>query len=181
SEPEKRYQRASDVKTDVEKLALDAIVSQQADDKNRSDEIRLHKILDETKSHNRRLQQWTLAIGFGLLLSAAYSLVMSSTPIYHPLVLFVLSAVLLRASSKLKRDQVFETTYKGHTIRLDNTSLWAERLYLDDGLVRKGGFGSKMEFRFPIKAGDGLGDEIVVWFDAQSTSCRCRIQVEEHT
>ncbi|MCA9260359.1 MAG: serine/threonine protein kinase, partial [Planctomycetales bacterium] len=49
SEPEKRYQRASDVKTDVEKLALDAIVSQQADDKNRSDEIRLHKILDETK------------------------------------------------------------------------------------------------------------------------------------
>ena len=75
----------------------------------------------------------------------------------------------------------WETTYKGHTIRLDCSSMLAEEIYLDDGLVQRGGFGTKMEFRTKIKAGDGLGDEIIIWFDAQFRYCRCRIDVEEQT
>ncbi|MEM6688392.1 MAG: hypothetical protein AAF664_03130, partial [Planctomycetota bacterium] len=71
--------------------------------------------------------------------------------------------------------------YKGHTIRLDNSGMFSEKLYLDDGLVRTGGFGTKMEFRFPIKAGDGLGDEIIIRFDAGFSSIRCRIEVESQT
>lgn len=179
SEPEKRYQHASEVKTDVAQLASDASARLTSGDKTNSGEIRLHKLLDETKSNNRRLQQWTLSLGVGLLLAAVYYVVTRSLPIYIPLALVVVSVILGWISSRLKRDQVFEATYKSHTIRLDNTSLWAERLFLDDGLVKRGGFGAKMEFRFPIQAGDGLGDEIVVWFDAGSASCRCRMEVEE--
>lgn len=179
SEPAKRYQHASDVKTDVAKLASDASGRSTSSDKTNTGEIRLHKILDETKSNNRRLQQWMLSMGIGLLLPAVYFVVMKSSPITVPLALVLFSAILVGISWKLKRDQVFEATYKRHTIRLDNTSLWAERLFLDDGLVKRGGFGSKMEFRFPIKAGEGLGDEIVVWFDAGSASCRCRMDVHE--
>ncbi|MFK8111938.1 MAG: hypothetical protein AB8B91_07035 [Rubripirellula sp.] len=81
-------------------------------------------------------------------------------------------------SVRIKRHQVFEAEYKGHSIRLDNSGTFAERLYLDDGLVKTGGFGTKMEFRFPIKAGEGIGDEIIVWFDAGFSSTRCRIEVE---
>ena len=36
-----------------------------------------------------------------------------------------------------------------------------------------------LEFRTKIKAGEGLGDEIIIWFDAKFWSCRCRIDVEE--
>lgn len=179
SEPSKRYQHASDVKSDVERLSSDANVRSTSSERTNTGEIRLHKILDETKSSNRRLQQWMLTFGIGLLLGAIYFGVMNSSPIYVSLSLIAVSLVLMRISSMLKRDQIFEAAYKSHTIRLDNTSLWAERLFLDDGLVKRGGFGSKMEFRFPIKAGEGLGDEIVVWFDAGSASCRCRMEVEE--
>ncbi|MFT5092806.1 MAG: hypothetical protein ACI93T_001627 [Porticoccaceae bacterium] len=80
---------------------------------------------------------------------------------------------------KIKKHLVWETTYKGHTIRLDCSSMFAEQIYLDDGLVQRGGFGTKMEFRTKIKAGDGIGDEIILWFDAQFRYCRCRIDVEE--
>ena len=80
---------------------------------------------------------------------------------------------------KIKKHLVWETTYKGHTIRLDCSSMFAEQIYLDDGLVQRGGFGTKMEFRSKIKAGDGIGDEIILWFDAQFRYCRCRIDVEE--
>lgn len=179
SEPAKRYQRASEVKTDVEKFVRYARERSTTGYGTNTGEIRLHKILDETKSNNRRLQQWLLAIAIGLPLPAIYFIVMPSSSIYVPLALAAVSAILMKISAVLKRDQVFEATYKGHAIRLDNTSLWAERLFLDDGLVKRGGLGSKMEFRFPIKAGEGLGDEIVVWFDAGSAHCRCRIEVEE--
>ena len=64
---------------------------------------------------------------------------------------------------------------------MDNSSLGAERLYLDDGLVQVGGVGVNMEIRTRIKAGDGIGDEIVVWYHAGLTRCRCRIDVEEHS
>ncbi len=62
---------------------------------------------------------------------------------------------------------------------LDAGGAFAEQLYLDDGLVRRGGIGIKMEIRTTIKAGDGIGDEIIVWYDARLLSCRCRIVVEE--
>ena len=54
----------------------------------------------------------------------------------------------------------------------------AERLFLDEGLVARGGIGSKMELRAPIRVGDGAGDEIVVLADARLTYFRVRIFVE---
>jgi hypothetical protein len=62
---------------------------------------------------------------------------------------------------------------------LDVGGVFAERLYLDDGLVRDGGVGLKMEIRTTIKAGDGVGDEFIVLYDAKFLFCRCRIVVEE--
>jgi hypothetical protein len=61
----------------------------------------------------------------------------------------------------------------------DGGGTFAERLYLDAGLVRQGGVGLKMEIRTTIKAGEGMGDEIVAWYDARLFSCRCRIEAEE--
>ena len=82
-------------------------------------------------------------------------------------------------SHRVKRRLRWTVHYKGHTIVFDGGGAFAERLYLDDGLVRQGGVGMKMEIRTTIKAGDGLGDEIIVWYDAKLLSCRCRIVVEE--
>jgi len=92
-----------------------------------------------------------------------------------------ISLALFIWAVKIKKHLVWETTYKGHTIKLDCSSMLAEHIYLDDGLVQKGGFGTKMEFRTKIKAGEGIGDEIIIWFDAQFRYCRCRIDVEEQT
>ena len=95
-------------------------------------------------------------------------------------VLAVLAGIAFVAySSRIKRRLCWKVNYKGHAIVFDGGRAFAERLYLDDGLVRQGGFGVKMEIRTTIKAGDGIGDEIVVWYDARILSCRCRIEVEE--
>ena len=179
SEPSRRYQHASEIKSDVEALATDVEGQSESGDRVESGQIRLHKLLDETKSGHRRLQQFLLSLALTLPIPAIVMFLTNRLPIYIPISLMALSLILMKISATLKRDQIFEATYKCHTIRLDNRSLWAESLYLDDGLVKRGGFGSKMEFRFPIKAGEGLGDEVVVWFDARSASCRCRIEVEE--
>ena len=176
SEPSRRFQHASEIKTAVEALASAELRQPAVMD---SGQIRLHKILDETRSKHRRLQQACLAFCFWSVMVAIWLFVAGKLPVYYPLGFLAAAVVLGKLSSMLKKDQVWEATYKGHTIRLDNSGLWAERLYLDDGLVQKGGLGTKMEFRFPIKAGEGLGDEIAVWFDATAKDCRCRIEVEE--
>ena len=178
SEPSQRYQHASEVKSAVEALSSGDASQPQAEQV-KSGEIRLHKILDESRTGKRRQQQIVLSLALMLPAPAIVILLINRLPIYVPLAMFGVSLVLMKISAMFKRDQIFEATYKGHSIRLDNTGLWAEQLFLDDGLVKRGGFGSKMEFRFPIKAGDGLGDEIVVWFDAGTVSSRCRIEVEE--
>jgi hypothetical protein len=82
-------------------------------------------------------------------------------------------------SQRIKQRLRWTVHHKGHTILFDGSGFLAERLYLNDGLVRQGGVGLKMQIRTTIKAGDGIGDEIVVWHDALLFSCRCRIVAEE--
>lgn len=185
SEPERRFQNASEVKSAVEALSSDSLqvgspqpesVAENAAPAVRS--TRIHKLLDDTETKYRRLHHLTFLSGFYLMLPCVPMLWPDTTRTYGAVGL-VVSLVLMVWGVRIKRHLVWETTYKGHTIRLDCTSMFAERIYLDDGLVQRGGIGVKMEFRTKIKAGDGIGDEIIIWFDAGFSYCRCRIDVEE--
>ena len=180
AEPSRRYQHASEVKSAVEALsAANHVPATPLAPVATGNAVRLHKLLDETETHYRQLHHAAFIAAESLLLAAVVVAVTSRTYWSVVAMLVAGAVVLLRVSVVLKKKLVWETTYKGHTIRLENGGMWAEKIYLDDGLVRTGGFGTKMEFRTKIKAGEGLGDEIIIWFDAKFRSCRCRIDVEE--
>lgn len=183
SEPERRFQHASEVKSAVEQLSSGPIVPvpvaaqpESAPVQPGQGGIRIHKLMDDTETKYRTRHH--------LVLISSLMLIPSSFPIFREDIAFgiatlAISLALFIWAVKIKKHLVWETTYKGHTIKLDCSSMLAEQIYLDDGLVQRGGFGTKMEFRTKIKAGDGLGDEIIIWFDAQFRYCRCRIDVEE--
>lgn len=196
SEPSRRYQQANELKTAVTSISgsapsspsipLTAAATPPGIPENSS--VIVHKLLDATDTKNRRLYLVVELIAAALLTAA---ILMALTSTARPL---AAHAPLLRGlavvtglasvaagffSRKVKRRLRWTAHYKGHTIVLDGGGFWAERLYLDDGLVQSGGFGMKMEIRTTIKAGDGIGDEINVLYDARFLSCRCRIVVEE--
>lgn len=181
SEPDRRYQQVSEIKTAIENLSSDLAVplphlpeSDQATEGG----VRLHKLLDVTDSYYRSLHSWSTILGI-CVLPVVGLLLLPSLP-RTAYAVWAIAVVVWAYSIRIKRHQIFDAEYKGHTIRLDNSGTFAEKLYLDDGLVQTGGFGSKMEFRFPIKAGEGIGDEIIVWVDAGFFTIRCRIEVESH-
>ena len=196
SEPSRRYQQASDLKTAVTSMSESAAMphaippTTAANPPSAPDNasVNVHKLLDVTDTKNRRLYLLVELIAAALL-TAAILIALTSTA--RPL---AAQASLLRGlaiatglasvaagflSRQVKRRLRWTAHYKGHTIVLDGGGFLAERLYLDDGLVQSGGLGMKMEIRTTIKAGEGIGDEIVVLYDARFLSCRCRIVVEE--
>jgi hypothetical protein len=71
--------------------------------------------------------------------------------------------------------QRWEIAYKGHRVRFENGALTAERLYIDDELAARGGFGFRMEMRGMIRTSDGVGDQIMVLSEAGLFRFRCRI------
>lgn len=181
SEPDRRYQQVSEVKTALENLSseLTAEPSGSAESIQPADGgVRLHKLLDVTDSYYRSLHSWSTVLGLAVL-PVVGLLLFPSLP-RTAYTVWAVAFIVYVYSIRIKRHQVFDAEYKGHTIRLDNSGTFAEKLYLDDGLVQTGGFGTKMEFRFPIKAGEGIGDEIIVWVDAGFFTIRCRIEVESH-
>lgn len=74
--------------------------------------------------------------------------------------------------------QRWEVEYLGHTVRFENSAVTAERMYLDGGLVARGGVGVRMEMRAPIRVGEGAGSEIVALSEARVLSFRLRLFVE---
>ena len=149
----------------------------------------VYKLVDVTDTKNRRLHLLLEATAALLLVAAVVSWL---TSMAKPLATqssmlkgMGLAAALASISAGfyshrvVKQRLLWTVPYKGHKIVFDGSGTFAERLYLDEGLVRHGGVGMKMEIRTTIKAGDGLGDEIIVWYDAKLFSCRCRIAVEE--
>lgn len=86
------------------------------------------------------------------------------------------AVALLALAASVK--QRWETTYKGHHIRFENSPILAESLYLDGGLVARGGVGKKMELRAPIRVGEDAGSEIVALVDAKMLSFRLRLFVQ---
>lgn len=193
SEPSRRYQQASELKSAVSSLSADAERAPLAAVSSSSEPVRgssgiVHRLLDVTETKNRRLY-FVLTLISAILMTKAVLIGLTSTA--RPLaahaqalrgaaVIFVVASVAVGAySRRVKRRLRWTAHYKGHTILFDGGGALAERLYLDDGLVQQGGVGLKMEIRTTIKAGEGIGDEIVVWYDARLFSCRCRIVAEE--
>ena len=177
AEPGRRYQHASEVKSAVEQLSSGPIVPVATPPAPAGQGgIRIHKLMDDTETKYRTRHHIVLIMSF---LQVPISLPVFRESIPVGIAMLAVAFALFLWAVKIKKHLVWETTYKGHTIKLDCSSMLAEQIYLDDGLVHRGGFGTKMEFRTKIKAGEGLGDEIIIWFDAQFRYCRCRIDVEE--
>lgn len=74
--------------------------------------------------------------------------------------------------------QRWEMEYRGHLVRFENSPLTGERLFLDGGLVARGGLGTKMELRAPIRVGEGAGEELMALVDAGLSRLRLRLYVE---
>jgi predicted Ser/Thr protein kinase len=165
SEPDRRYQHASDVKTDLEHVRAGS--SPLAG----SEQEHVHLLLDETDRVRRTTQHVALLAGMSL---AFLGLGLISHPliwvvpisIVAPLMLFVIVATL---------KQHWETIYKGHRIVFENGAFSAERLYIDDVLVSHRRWGDQKAMTGNIASGEGTEDTITAWTDAGFTRFRCRI------
>jgi hypothetical protein len=69
----------------------------------------------------------------------------------------------------------WEVSYKGHAIRFQNDPCLAERLFVDDQLVARGGVGVHMVLSGTIATGDGAGTTITARSRAGLFSFSCRI------
>lgn len=136
----------------------------------------MKKLLDVTDRKTRLLQQLLMA-ACGLLTGLVVALVQADaiSPIMAG-VLATLTVVTFVVTAGIK--QRWELDYRGHLIRFENSPIMAEKLYLDEGLVAKGGFGKKMELRAPIRVGEGAGDTLVALADAGVRTFRLRLFVE---
>ncbi len=97
-------------------------------------------------------------------------------PTAVPIAILGSSLVLLVVTAGIR--QRWEIDYKGHRIRFENSPITAERLFLDEGLVARGGFGSRTELRAPIRVGDGAGEELVALVHAGVREFHLRLFVE---
>lgn len=136
----------------------------------------MKKLLDVTDRRTRLLQHASMA-GCGLLAGAGIAMFRHGPlPPAAAGVLIVAAVVLLVLTAGIK--QRWEIEYRGHRIRFENSAVTAERLFLDEGLVARGGVGMKMELRAPIRVGEGAGDTIVALVDAGVGAFRLRIFIE---
>ena len=136
---------------------------------------KMTKLLEEVDRSLRPTQNIGILASSVLALIALQVIHKSLFPL--GIALIMPGIVVVWASIRLK--QKWETEYKGHKIRFENSHITGEKLFLDDALVAKGGFGIHKELRASIKVGYGVGDEIMVLSEAGFLSFRCRIFIEE--
>ena len=139
----------------------------------------MKKLLDVTDKKTRALQAACL-MGCGFLGTAGVDF-LRSPEASDTLGYFVVGSavVLLIVTGGIK--QRWEIEYRGHRIRFENSPLLGERLFLDEGLVARGGLGKMVEMRAPIRVGDGAGEEIMALVQGGFLSFRLRIFIEsEH-
>jgi serine/threonine protein kinase len=175
-EPDRRYQHASDVKTDVERIGSGP--AQVASSTSLSAPIptrQMELLLDQTDQVRRTTQNLGLLTGAFLLLVGIIVMISTYPSPWSWLggaCLGVAAVAFLTAGSQKQR---WETVYKNHRIVFENSVLAAERLFIDDVAVSRGGFGRRMELQGVIPAGEGAGDRIVAWTEAGFTIYRLRL------
>lgn len=136
----------------------------------------MHKLLDVTDRHVRRTQHVSLLAVGVLAVTANQVLVHDLGPAWAGWLAAASAAGLLVLVAGVK--QRWEVEYRGHRVRFENSAVTAERLYLDGGLVARGGVGFKMELRAPIQVGEGAGETLVALVDAGLVTLRLRLFVE---
>lgn len=141
-------------------------------------------LLDQTDRSARLRQHALLILGVGFALAGISFAIQGAfkdlpRTLTVGLVLLVIGIALHFLAARTI--QLFETAYKGHRIRFTNNPLTAERLYIDEALVARGGFGFTMRLEAAIPSGHGGGDRIVVTSVAGFTSFRCRIEAQRST
>lgn len=136
----------------------------------------MQKLLDVTDRHVRRTQHLSI-LGVGALaLVGTQVLLHDLGPAWAGWLATASAVGLLVLVAGVK--QRWEVDYRGHRVRFENSAVTAERLYLDGGLVARGGVGTKMELRAPIQVGEGTGETLVALVDAGLTALRLRLFVE---
>ena len=92
--------------------------------------------------------------------------------------------------SVLQSDRTSERSYSFQNRRLFQSvsaydadfprasAIFAEKLFIDDELVARGGLGYRLELRGTIKTGEGKGDQILSVSKASLLKFRCRIIAE---
>lgn len=136
----------------------------------------MKKLLDVTDRKTRLLQQGLVAACGALGTFGFIALGEGLLPSPIAIAILVSGFVLLIITAGIK--QRWEVGYRDHTIRFENSPVTAEKLYLDEGLVARGGLGIKMELRAPIRVGEGAGEEIVALVDAGLREFRLRLFVD---
>lgn len=136
----------------------------------------MQKLVDDTDRTVRWKQLVAMACSTILVSSAGAVFALGRGPVWAPILALVAGLAGIVIAGGIR--QRWELSYKGHDIRFENSPLTGERLYLDGGLVARGGVGSKIEIRAPIRVGDGAGEEIMALVDAGVLGFRLRIYVE---
>ncbi len=136
----------------------------------------MRKILDVTDRRTRAKQQVLILACAVLACVGICALLLELTPTYVGAIFTAASIALLALTANIK--QRWDIRYRGHSIRVENSIITAERLFLDEGLVARGGAGKKIELRAPIRVGEGAGEEVVAIVDARIRSIQLRIFVE---
>ncbi len=136
----------------------------------------MNKILDVTDRRIRRLQLAAVA-GSAMLSSVGFiSFRSANVPTAVAAVALLAGVAGFMIAGSIR--QRWEIGYRGHQIRFENSPLTGERLFLDGGMVSRGGVGMKMELRAPIRVGEGAGEEIMALVDAGIFTLRLRVYVE---
>ncbi|MCD9006667.1 hypothetical protein LDO31_10550 [Luteimonas sp. XNQY3] len=133
----------------------------------------MRKLIDVVDERIRWMQQAGLLTSMGLLASAVGGIVTRASPLWLTVPAALLGVGFLVLVGTFR--QRWELAYKGHEIRFENSPFTGERLFLDGGLVARGGVGMKMEMRAPIRVGDGAGEELVALVDAGLRRFRLRL------
>lgn len=136
----------------------------------------MHKLLDVTDRSVRRLQLAAL-IASGLLIGiAGFLITTTEVPVWATVPAMLIGIIGIVIAGAIR--QRWDLEYKGHQILFENNPITGERLFLDGGLVSRGGVGKKMELRAPIRVGDGAGEEIMALVDAGIFKLRLRVYAE---
>ncbi len=134
------------------------------------------KLIDVSDRHTRLKQLAGVLSSFALIGAGAVALATGKVPTGSAALSIVLGVGFLIVVGSIR--QRWTVDYKGHEIRFENSPLTGERLYLDGGLVARGGIGLKMELRAPIRVGAGAGEELVALVDAGVRTFRLRLFVD---
>lgn len=128
-------------------------------------------LLDETDRARRLLQHGSIVVGVFVLLLAAR---VADRPGGLPVTLALMAAGFLLFVPAFVVRQRWSIRHAGQEIRVENSPLGGERLFLDGAMVAKGQLGRRSEMRAPLASGERL----LVIAEAGLTSYRCRIGLE---